>query len=147
MDGSDDFSRAPHRLSPAIAAQLRAEAARAHPHEACGLLLGGGDGDGDGDGDGIAAILPAPNVATDPARRFEIAPEVLIAAYRAARAGGAPVLGYYHSHPVGSAAPSAADRAEAHGDGALWAIIGGGDIRVWRDEPEGFALFSKATQG
>lgn len=114
--------------SDAHAAMLR-EAAAAHPLECCGLLLGHGEA--------IAAAVPAANVADDPARRFAIDPAALIAAHRAARGGGPQVLGYYHSHPTGDARPSATDRAEAAGDGRVWAIVAGGAIRWWRDEAEG----------
>ena len=138
----------PHVLSPALAAALLAEATRAWPNEACGLLLGGVDAGPDG----IAAILPAANLAPDPSRQFEIDPAALISAHRAARHGGPPVLGHYHSHPSGDPAPSATDRAEARGRGALWAIIGlttpaAGHIAVWRDGPEGFSLFSTPAHG
>lgn len=118
--------------SGAIATLLE-EATRAHPLECCGLLLGQG---------GIAEIRPAANVAADPARHFAIDPAALIAAHRAARAGGLPVLGYYHSHPAGPPEPSPTDRAEASGDGRVWAIVGAGQVRFWRDEPAGFVALS-----
>ncbi|MCH2486578.1 MAG: M67 family metallopeptidase, partial [Erythrobacter sp.] len=80
-------------------AHMLAEAERAHPHEACGLLLG--------QGERITAIRPAANVHPEPARFFEIDPQALIDAHRAARDGDLQVLGYYHSHPNGLAEPSA----------------------------------------
>jgi desampylase len=114
--------------SDAHGAMLRAAAA-AHPLECCGLLLGRGQA--------IAEAVPVANVAEDPARRFAIDPAALIAAHRAARGGGRQVLGYYHSHPTGDARPSATDRAEAAGDGRVWAIVAGGAVCWWRDEAEG----------
>jgi proteasome lid subunit RPN8/RPN11 len=111
-------------------ATLLAEAAAAHPLEACGLLLG--------QRGLITAAVPLRNVHPDPARHFELDPHALIAAHRAARAGGPQVLGYYHSHPTGLAEPSATDRACASGDGRIWAIVAGGAIGWWRDTPEGF---------
>ncbi|HZU63060.1 MAG TPA: M67 family metallopeptidase [Novosphingobium sp.] len=122
-------------LARGIIATLLAEAARAHPQEACGLLLGPAQGP-------IRAVVPCANVAADPARHFEIDPAALIAAHRAARGGGPAVLGYYHSHPEGPPVPSATDRAMACGDGRIWAIVGEGRLRCWRDGPLGFEALS-----
>jgi desampylase len=110
--------------SQALAA-MRAHAAAAHPHEACGLLLG--------EGACITEARAAANVHPAPATHFEIDPQALIDAHRAARAGGLAVLGYYHSHPCGPPDPSATDRASASGDGRVWAIIAGEQVRFWQD--------------
>ena len=118
---------------------VRAEAARTHPNECCGLLLGTGDR--------IERAVPAGNVHPDSARRFEIDPQALIDAHRAARAGGPDVIGYYHSHPTGAAAPSAEDRARAARDGSVWAIVAGGDVTFWRDDEGGFAALSYTVVG
>lgn len=91
--------------------------------EICGLLLGGAGR--------IDAITPAANVAPDPVRHFELDPAMLIAAHRAARAGGPGVMGHYHSHPSGDPVPSAIDAACAAPDGSLWLIIGRGPERLW----------------
>ena len=115
-------------------AEMAAHAARALPDEACGILLGSPGR--------IEQALPAANVAPDPARRFEIDPAALIAAHRAAREGGSPVIGYYHSHPDGLARPSAIDRAMAAHDDAVWAILGGNEINFWRDGMKGFEALS-----
>lgn len=117
-------------LTSGALATLLEEATRAHPLECCGLLLG--------QGARIDAARPAANVHPDPARHFEIDPAALIAAHKAARAGGAQLLGYYHSHPTGVAEPSATDRAMASGDGRIWAIAAQGMVRLWRDAPDGF---------
>ena len=117
---------------------LRSEAERAAPDECCGLLLGDG---------AIEQARPTANVAAEPQRRFEIDPQALVDAFRSARAGGPQVLGYYHSHPAGPAAPSATDRAQASGDGSVWAIAGKDDITFWRDDKEGFAPLSYLTVG
>jgi predicted GIY-YIG superfamily endonuclease/proteasome lid subunit RPN8/RPN11 len=114
---------------------IRAHAATAHPHEACGILLG--------EGTRITAVRPAANVHPAPATHFEIDPQALIDAHRAARAqGGLEVIGYYHSHPHGPAEPSATDRASASGDGRVWAIIAGEDTAFWRDGKQGFVALS-----
>ena len=110
-------------------ATLIAEAQRAHPRECCGLLLG--------QGSRVALAQPAANVHPDTARHFEIDPQALIAAHRAARAGGLELLGYYHSHPNGLTGPSQTDRAMASGDGRAWAIVAAGEVTWWRDAPKG----------
>ncbi|MCB2088439.1 MAG: Mov34/MPN/PAD-1 family protein [Sphingomonadaceae bacterium] len=114
--------------------QLLAESATTHPHECCGLLLG--------QGARITAIQPAANVHPQPETHFEIDPQALIDAHRAARQGGPQVLGYYHSHPVGGAEPSATDGAMAAGDGRIWAIIAADRVNFWRDGEEGFEALS-----
>jgi len=121
--------------SEALAAML-SHADRAAPEEACGLLLG--------EGTRITQAHPAANIAPDPARHFEIDPQALIDAHRAVRSGGPQVIGYYHSHPSGPAEPSATDRAQASGDGLVWAIIANGEVRIWRDGDDGFAPLSYA---
>lgn len=118
------------RVTSGVITTLTDEAVRAHPHECCGLLLGR---------DGlIDQVVPAANVHPEPQRHFEIEPAALIAAHRAARQGGPDLIGYYHSHPTGAARPSETDRAMAAGDGRIWAIIAGPDIKLWRDDRSGF---------
>lgn len=118
--------------------RLLGEAAKAAPEECCGILLG--------QGNRVEAMVPAANVAEDRHRRFEIDPQALIDAHRQARAGGPQVLGYYHSHPDGPAAPSAVDAALAAGDGMVWAIIGKTGVTFWRDEERGFVPLSTAIE-
>ena len=91
--------------------------------EVCGLLLGRDDR--------ITAVRAAANVATEPARAFELDPAVLIAAHRAARAGGEAVLGHYHSHPGGDPQPSSCDAAAATA-GELWLVVAGREAQLWR---------------
>lgn len=111
--------------------QMRAHAAAAHPCEACGILLG--------EGQRITQARPAANIHPSPQTHFEIDPQALIDAHRAARDGGGPqVIGYYHSHPHGPAEPSATDRACASGDGKVWAILARDDTRFWQDGKLGF---------
>jgi predicted GIY-YIG superfamily endonuclease/proteasome lid subunit RPN8/RPN11 len=117
-------------VSRSVMDRLLVEASRAAPEECCGLLLGRGGR--------ITEALPAENVADDRLRRFEIDPMALLAAHKAARAGGPQVLGYYHSHPEGHPVPSATDCEHASGDARLWAIVSGGEVRFWRDGEAGF---------
>lgn len=112
---------------------LLAEAAAAHPRECCGLLFGSAEHGG------IDALVPAVNVHPQPETHFEIDPQALIDAHRAARSGGPELLGYYHSHPFGEARPSATDKAMAARDGMVWAIIGGGTVAFWRAGASGFS--------
>jgi proteasome lid subunit RPN8/RPN11 len=110
------------RISRRLLGQVQTLAA-AEATEICGLLLG--------EAGRIDAILPAANVAADPARHFELDPAVLLAAHRAARAGGPKIVGHYHSHPSGVAEPSATDAACAAPDGRLWLIVAGDAARLW----------------
>jgi desampylase len=126
-------------VTSGVMATLREEAERAHPRECCGLLLG--------QGERIERAEPATNVHPQPERHFEIDPAALIAAHRAARAGGAQVLGYYHSHPTGQAEPSAADQAMAAHDGRIWAIVAGDKVSWWRDGVTGFEPLPSRVAG
>ena len=121
-------------VSKQALAAIRAAAAAAHPREACGILLGAGGR--------IAEARETANVHAFPETHFEIDPQALIDAHRAARGGGPEVIGYFHSHPSGPAEPSATDRAMAAGDGRIWAIIAGGEIMFWHDGKEGFTALS-----
>jgi desampylase len=116
-------------ISSALLGRLLGEAAGEPDREICGLLFGS-DG-------AITEATPARNVAADPSRRFEIDPAALLAAHRAARAGGPRLIGSYHSHPSGEATPSACDAEAAAPDGGLWLIIAGGEVRAWRAGPSG----------
>lgn len=125
-------------LAKDILETLVARAKHAGPEECCGILLGR-DGR-------ILEARPAANIAPDRRRHFEIDPQALIDAHRAGRAGGPQVIGYYHSHPAGPAAPSATDRAMASGDGRVWAIVGEDDVTFWRDDRDGFAPLPYAVE-
>lgn len=121
-------------LSPAAHAAILAAAAAAHPHEACGLLLGTATH--------IETAQATANVHPEPAHHFEIDPAALIAAHKAARGGGPQIIGYFHSHPNGLARPSATDAASAAHDGRIWAIAAAGAVSLWCDAPSGFEPLS-----
>jgi proteasome lid subunit RPN8/RPN11 len=121
-------------LTRAVRERILSEAEGAFPAEACGILLGR-EGR-------IGQLQPARNVHPTPLTHFEIDPQALVDAHRAARNGGPEVIGYYHSHPNGVAEPSATDREHAPGDGRIWAIAAGGDVTFWRDDEDGFATLS-----
>ncbi len=127
-------------LTSGVTATLLEEAARAHPLECCGLLLG--------QGAAITAAQAVRNVHPDPAAHFELDPAPLIAAHRAARTGGPQVLGYYHSHPNGLTRPSPTDQSQASGDGRIWAIVAAVEVSWWLDTPRGFeALPTRVAAG
>ena len=116
---------------------LLAQAEAAHPRECCGLLFGSAEQAR------IDALEPAANVHSQPETHFEIDPQVLIDAHRAARSGGPELVGYYHSHPDGKPRPSATDAAMAARDGMVWAIVGdgvgSGTVAFWRAGESGFS--------
>lgn len=126
-------------ITASALATLRDAAQSAHPLEACGLLLG--------QGATITRVQITANCAAEPARHFEIDPAALIAAHRAARAGGPALLGYFHSHPAGPAAPSPTDCAMAARDGRIWAIVAGNEVAFWRDALSGFEPLSYGVVG
>jgi proteasome lid subunit RPN8/RPN11 len=124
--------------------QLLHWAETAGDHECCGLLRG--------EGDCVAAVELAQNVATDPARHFEIDPATLISAGKDVRSGGIPVLGFFHSHPNGIAAPSPTDVACAAPDHHIWLIIANRAITAWQpvvagDRVTGFTPVSLLVEG
>lgn len=121
-------------VSLALLTQLGAEARAAAPRECCGILLG--------QGAEVTAIQPAANAHPQPETYFEIDPQALVDAHRAARNGGPQVIGYYHSHPNGEARPSATDQASASGDGRIWVIVAGDEITFWLDQEGGFCPLS-----
>jgi proteasome lid subunit RPN8/RPN11 len=121
---------------------IMAQAMVAAPRECCGLLLSHGEPRR------IEAVQPAVNVAADPESRFEIDPCLLLTHHRAQRAGGAQIVGCYHSHPSGDLQPSTTDAAQAEGHGEIWLICSGDGTRAtaWIARPGGsvHGMFSPA---
>jgi proteasome lid subunit RPN8/RPN11 len=116
-----------------------AHARRDAPNECCGLLIGR-------PGEIIEAV-PASNGASDPSRRYDIAPVDHFAQIRRCRTiNGAQsenfaVLGAYHSHPRGGPEPSETDTAQAFRDFVfvivgLGGAAGGMEIRAYTFEGE-----------
>ncbi len=110
------------RIARNLLDRLHAIAAADPGREVCGLLLGR-NGD-------IEAIAVSVNLAADPRVSFEIDPRVQIDAIKAARSGGLPVIGCYHSHPSGDERPSGRDLEMAR-IGSLWLIVTGEGIGAW----------------
>jgi proteasome lid subunit RPN8/RPN11 len=110
------------RISRSLLDRCGAEAARAAPLEACGLLLGSPGRIMDG--------VAIPNAAADPRNGFELELRAHIAAARQARSQGMSIIGHYHSHPSGDARPSVRDAAQALEEGVLWLILGN-EASLW----------------
>lgn len=96
---------------------LAADALRARPHECCGLIEGVVNRE-----TARALVLhPAPNLAGE-SDRFEIDPREQFRLLRALRDSDRTIVGCYHSHPNGVAAPSARDLEGAGEEGFVWLI-------------------------
>lgn len=66
------------------------------PNECCGAMLGSSDGETKR----VTLALPLENVHAGPqATRYELRPEDLLQAEKAARARGLDLVGIFHSHP------------------------------------------------
>ncbi|HTQ12750.1 MAG TPA: M67 family metallopeptidase [Rhizomicrobium sp.] len=91
-------------LSAGLRDALAREARAAWPRECCGLI----EGVREGEGWRALALHPTANIAGAP-ERFEIDPAAHVRLLRALRGTGRDVIGCYHSHPDGVAAPSARD--------------------------------------
>jgi proteasome lid subunit RPN8/RPN11 len=111
------------RVPAAIRRALVRYAIEARPRECCGFLVGRGP-------DVIAAIAMA-NVAATPETRYQVDDADHVAIRRVLRRLTPPVeiVGVYHSHPGGDAAPSPTDVAEAYYPDWLQVIVGLGGRR------------------
>lgn len=89
------------------------------PLEACALLIGRR---GLADHYLVSRVEPSPNVASDPARRFEIDPGLRVGLMRELRGGDLGVIGVWHSHVNGSPEPSATDAAMIYEPDLCWLI-------------------------
>jgi desampylase len=117
-------------ISSELHQRLLDAAAAQQSEEVCGLLFGRYDR--------VQAVEITDNVCEFPLLAFEIDPAALITAHRAARNGGAPILGCFHSHPNGRTSPSPTDNANSPEDGSIWLIIASCIITGWRAVPGGF---------
>ena len=94
------------RIEPEPWAAMVAHARQTYPNECCGAMIGSID-------DGVktvTAAMPLKNAfAGAQAARYELRPEDLLAADRAARERELDLIGIYHSHPDCDAYFSATD--------------------------------------
>ncbi len=128
------------RLPEEECARLAAWAARAYPHEACGVLLGRRE-----EGETrVAEARATRNLRTDRARdRYEIDPADYLAAENDAARRGLELVGIWHTHPDHPARPSETDREFAWSG---WSYViaavtarGVTELRSWRlDGERGF---------
>ncbi|HKU54453.1 MAG TPA: M67 family metallopeptidase [Rhizomicrobium sp.] len=129
-------------LPQALRDQILRAAQDAYPRECCGLV----EGACEAQTYRITALHPARNLA-GAADRFEIDPRDQFTAYKAARARGSAIVGCYHSHPNGRAAPSAADQAGAGEEDFLWLIAASGEINAFVYAQGGFLPAQLAGRG
>ncbi len=107
------------KMHPDLEEKLAAHAKAAWPEEGCGLLLGSYTAECIT----IDEIALSANVtAGDPCNSFEVDPTLYLALHKASRAGAAAVIGVWHSHPSGVAAPSGTDSARSVQPGWVWLI-------------------------
>ncbi len=98
------------------------DAARAtFPLECCGLI----EGLCTADAWHVLAIHNARNLAEDPASHFLVDPQSHFELLRSLRGSERRIIGCFHSHPNGRAAPSASDRSQAIEDDFVWLIASG----------------------
>jgi proteasome lid subunit RPN8/RPN11 len=129
------------RLAGAAVTTIATAAEQAYPNESCGLLIGTSDESGWC----VTRAVVGDNVHPEPRRRFEVDPRLVFEWMRKLRGGDESVIGHFHSHPDGPAAPSETDRASAFDRAALWLIaaVPGGHIaalRAFRLERDGAAF-------
>jgi proteasome lid subunit RPN8/RPN11 len=104
-----------------------------YPEECCGFLIG----QASGGATVVERVLPVANERQDSRHnRYVISPETVLAAHKEARAAGADVVGYYHSHPDHPSRPSDFDREHAW-PGLSYLIVSvqqgrAADARSWR---------------
>ncbi|MEO0034348.1 MAG: hypothetical protein RLZZ501_371 [Pseudomonadota bacterium] len=106
-------------LAAAEAATIAAHAEAAFPGEGCGLLAGTGTATLR-----VTRVVPAANLcAGQRDDRFEIDPAARFALARALRGTPERLIGHWHSHPNGRAAPSPTDLARAWEPELVWLIV------------------------
>ncbi|CAA6605366.1 Mov34/MPN/PAD-1 [Rhodospirillaceae bacterium LM-1] len=118
------------RLTAAQARLIEKLAIAAWPKECCGLLIGRRAEAGLL----VDEVRPCKNLLADQENdRFEIDPQERFDAMRQARSMEREILGHYHSHPNGVAAPSKTDREQMYEPELTWLIVGvtkAGDCRL-----------------
>ena len=121
------------QLNARAAATIRRHAAAAYPYECCGALIGRQQ---DGFVD-VVEVTELENVTDEgPRRRFRVSAADYRQSEARARAMGAELVGFYHSHPDHPAQPSQydLDHAWPNFSYVIVAVAGGdaGDLRSWR---------------
>lgn len=96
--------------------EIEQQARRALPDEACGLIVGRVDS-----GDAAVTSIHA-SEGENSETSFEVDPALHIRLQRELRDSDIGIIGVYHSHPAGAAAPSARDAHDAAYPGWVWLI-------------------------
>ncbi len=109
-----------------------------YPREACGLLLGRRLHDRVL----IAKVVPSPNIADQPRHNFEIDPGLRLRIQKTSRDGSNGIVGHYHTHPDGEAAPSVTDQTQIYETDLIW-LIGS----VHKGQFSDLAAFAPLAQG
>ncbi len=97
-----------------------------YPRECCGLIIGHKEKQ-DWVVDDLAA---SENLSPTPARNFEVDMRLRLRLQKELRGTGRQIIGHYHSHPGGSATPSATDLKSAWEDDMVWIIMAVEDAEV-----------------
>jgi proteasome lid subunit RPN8/RPN11 len=98
------------KIQTELLKQIHGHGVETYPHECCGALLGR-DGE---NGREVVDLLPLANRRDDsPRNRFEVTPDDVRIAEKAAMAKHIELIGWYHSHPDAPARPSEFDREHA----------------------------------
>jgi proteasome lid subunit RPN8/RPN11 len=108
--------------------------AAAGREEACGVLIGQRRPQ-----IRITAIVAGHNVHPTPQQHFLLDARTLLEADAAALASGCAIVGFYHSHPSGTALPSRHDRRDAW-PGHVYLIVAAGSPMyacAWLCDPKG----------
>ncbi len=116
-----------------VLARVEAASVAAYPDECCGFLVGRDDGARID----VSRHVASPNLAADRRHAFEIDPQLWLDLRRDLADGPERLVGLYHSHPDGPAAPSPRDRQDAWHEGFAWLIIALSDgavveAKAWR---------------
>lgn len=102
-----------------VLAFLRVDAEAAWPKESCGVLFGVPSRAG---ARVERAVSCANGAGPDASTRYELDLREVLRAERLARTEGLEIVGFFHSHPTGPAAPSADDLREAWWEGVAYVI-------------------------
>jgi proteasome lid subunit RPN8/RPN11 len=117
--------------------QMKREAVTAAPNECCGLLIGRRNPVSI-----VTKLEPCANLHPEPTRFFTLDPARQITLLRALRdSADEMLLGHYHSHPTGPAAPSPRDLAAANDAALIWLVIDAKSLEIGgflpREDPSG----------
>ncbi len=94
--------------------ELKALGKKTYPEEACALLVGKASR--------VSEVVISRNIAEEPLRFFEIDPAVRIKVEKQCRVEGCEIIGVFHSHPNGEAAPSQIDAKMIYEPDLCWVI-------------------------